>query len=67
MNGIARNATTAYIMKYLTKAIPSSFRNAYIMPTTANYGKNIIHAVKLKHLCGYDAICTALFSSHTWH
>jgi hypothetical protein len=67
MNGMTINATTAYITKYLNKAIPSSFPNAYMMPTTANLGKNIIHAVKLKHLCGYDAICTALFSSHTWH
>jgi hypothetical protein len=47
MNGITRN-TTAYTIKYLTKAIPSSFPNAYMMPTTANSGKNIIHAVKLK-------------------
>jgi hypothetical protein len=67
MNGITRSAKAAYIMKYLTKAIPNSFPNAYMIPTTANCGKNVIHAVKLKHLCGYDAICTALFSSHTWH
>jgi hypothetical protein len=36
MNGITINAAKAYITKYLTKAIPSSFPNAYMMPTTAN-------------------------------
>jgi hypothetical protein len=34
--------------KYLTEAIPKTFPNINLMPTTANKIKGIIHSLKLK-------------------
>jgi hypothetical protein len=51
--------------KYLTEAIPKTFPNINLMPTTANKIKGIIHSLKLKKMCGYDEISTTLLKSCT--
>jgi hypothetical protein len=47
--------TTEDAMKLLAKAIPNSFPNMNLLPTTPDETKNII-SLKSKNSCGYDGI-----------
>jgi hypothetical protein len=51
--------------KFLTEAIPKTFPNINLMPTTANEIRSTIHSPKSKNSCGYDEISTTLLKSCT--
>jgi hypothetical protein len=50
-------------MKFLAKAIPNSFPNINLIPTTPNEIKSIITSLKSKNSCGYDGISSKVSPS----
>jgi hypothetical protein len=46
MNSDTTTLTTEDTTKYLTEAIPKTFPNIYLMPTTVNEIKSIINSLK---------------------
>jgi hypothetical protein len=63
MNNDTTTLTTEDTTKYLTVAIPKSFPNINLMPTTVNEIKRIINCLISKNSCGYDEISTSLLKS----
>jgi hypothetical protein len=63
MNNNTTTLTTEDATKYLTEAIPKTFPNINLMPTTVNKIKSIINSLESKNSCGYDEISTTLLKS----
>jgi hypothetical protein len=63
MNNDTTTLTTEDATKYLIEAIPKTFPNINLMPTTANEIRSIINSLKSKNSCGYDEISTTLLKS----
>jgi hypothetical protein len=64
-NNDTTTLTTEDTTKYLTEAIPKTFPNINLMPTTANEIKSIINSIKSENSCGYDEISTTLLKGCT--
>jgi hypothetical protein len=63
MNNNTTTLTTEDATKYLIEAIPKTFPNINLMPTTVNEIKSITNSLKSKNSCGYDEISTTLLKS----